>query len=136
MNAFERAAREAIANQQQEVVPVTDQTKPFTISTQEVPQNLQPLAHWVEVCKPETGLSIQCRSDLFENVKNDPNFWNATEVIKGLAQVTAGYGVRQYNIVAYTDPSNLKAISTQQAGSMKFIITIDRGYPSLVPGRV
>lgn len=130
MNAFEQAAREAIAQAQQtqEIIPVN---KPFTIAA---PQQLN--AHWVEVCKPETGLSIQCRSDLYENVKSDPNFWNAIEVIKGLASVTGGYGVRQYNIVAYTDPSNLKAISTTQAGSMNFIITLDKGYPSLVPGRV
>lgn len=131
MNAFERAAREAIAQAQQtqEIIPVNN--KPFTIAA---PQQLN--AHWVEVCKPETGLSIQCRSDLYENVHGDPNFWNAVEVIKGLASVTAGYGVRQYNIVAYTDPSNLKAISTTQAGSMNFIITLDGGYPSLVTGRV
>lgn len=130
MNAFEQAAREAIAQaqQSQEIIPTT--SKPFTIA----PQQLN--AHWVEVCKPETGLSIQCRSDLYENVQGDPNFWNAMEVIKGLASVTRGYGVRQYNIVAYTDPSNLKAISTTQAGSMNFIITLDRGYPSLVTGRV
>lgn len=134
MNAFEQAAREAIAQAQQtqEIIPVNN--KPFTITAPPVPQQLN--AHWVEVCKPETGLSIQCRSDLYENVQGDPNFWNAVEVIKGLASVTGGYGVRQYNIVAYTDPSNLKAISTTQAGSMNFIITLDRGYPSLVTGRV
>lgn len=134
MNAFEQAAREAIAQAQQtqEIIPVNN--KPFTITAPSVPQQLN--AHWVEVCKPETGLSIQCRSDLYENVQGDPNFWNAVEVIKGLASVTGGYGVRQYNIVAYTDPSNLKAISTTQAGSMNFIITLDRGYPSLVTGRV
>ena len=134
MNAFEQAAREAIAQAQQtqEIIPVNN--KPFTIAASPVPQQLN--AHWVEVCKPETGLSIQCRSDLYENVQGDPNFWNVVEVIKGLASVTAGYGVRQYNIVAYTDPSNLKAISTTQAGSMNFIITLDRGYPSLVTGRV
>lgn len=130
MNAFEQAAREAIAQSQaQEIIPAN---KPFVINP--APQQLN--ARWVETCKPESGLSIQCRSDLYENVKNDPNFWNAIEVVKGLASVTGGYGVRQYNIVAYTDPSNLKAISTTQAGSMNFIITLDRGYPSLVPGRV
>lgn len=134
MNAFEQAAREAIAQAQQtqEIIPANN--KPFTITAPPVSQQLN--AHWVEVCKPETGLSIQCRSDLYENVQSDPNFWNAVEVIKGLASVTGGYGVRQYNIVAYTDPSNLKAISTTQAGSMNFIITLDRGYPSLVTGRV
>lgn len=134
MNAFEQAAREAIAQAQQtqEIIPVNN--KPFTIAAPPVSQQLN--AHWVEVCKPETGLSIQCRSDLYENVQGDPNFWNAVEVIKGLASVTGGYGVRQYNIVAYTDPSNLKAISTTQAGSVNFIITLDRGYPSLVTGRV
>ncbi len=130
MNAFEQAAREAIAQSQaQDIIPTN---KPFVINP--APQQLN--ARWVETCKPESGLSIQCRSDLYENVKNDPNFWNAIEVVKGLASVTGGYGVRQYNIVAYTDPSNLKAISTTQAGSMNFIITLDRGYPSLVPGRV
>ena len=83
MNAFEQAAREAIAQAQQtqEIIPVNN--KPFTIAA---PQQLN--AHWVEVCKPETGLSIQCRSDLYENVQGDPNFWNAVEVIMGLDSIT------------------------------------------------